>query len=169
MPSLLLAALQGYLQTSLTSSLASLARALGSLPNLPRTLTEVAARCQNIAALETLLTSIPPPAHPSLLPTQISTDAPKESNLLAPLLVALDTASLPSFFWRSLASGLSGKVAEILSRGGVSARALRSQRDKIRDSIREAVLKGVEGTDKEGGWEREVGVMVGSVIGALSR
>lgn len=46
-PSLMLNALQDYLQTQLKSSLASLARALGQLPSLERTLLEISARCQN--------------------------------------------------------------------------------------------------------------------------
>lgn len=64
---LLLTALQSYLQTALTSSLASTARALGTLPTLTRTLLEVSARCQNIVALEALLESIQPPKHPLLV------------------------------------------------------------------------------------------------------
>ena len=51
-PPLQLAALQSYLRTSLTSSLASIARALANLPSLDRTLLEVSARCQNSVALE---------------------------------------------------------------------------------------------------------------------
>ena len=162
-PTLLLQALQSYLQTALTSSLASTARALGTLPTLPRTLLEVSARCQNIVALEALLEGIKPPTHPFL--PQNSTP-----NLLQPILAALDTASLPSFFWRSLASGLSGRVQDIVSRGGVSARTLKSQRERVRESIRECVVRGCQGArGGQGGWDREVGVMVGSVVGALGR
>ena len=162
-PTLLLQALQSYLQTALTSSLASTARALGTLPTLPRTLLEVSARCQNIVALEALLEGIKPPVHPFL-------PHPSTPNLLQPLLAALDTASLPSFFWRSLASGLSGRVQEIVSRGGVSARTLKSQRERVRESIRECVVRGCQGArGEQGGWEREVGVMVGSVVGGLGR
>lgn len=164
-PSLLLAALQSYLQTSLTSSLAALARALATLSTLTRTLLEVSARCQNIVALETLLESIPAPA--SSVPP-MSRAIPK--NLLEPLLLALDTSSLPSFFWRSLASGLSGRAQEIMMRGGVSARTLKSQRDRVKESIRECVLKGCQGAKGvAGGWEREISVMVGSVVGSLGR
>ncbi|MCJ1475083.1 hypothetical protein MMC13_003743 [Lambiella insularis] len=164
-PAFLLAALQSYLQTALTSSLASLARALSTLPTLPRTLLEVSARCQNIAALETLLESIKPPASLPLSASPSTTD-----NLLQPLLSALDTASLPSFFWRSLASNLSARVQEIVNRGGVSARTLRSQRERIRESMRECVIRGTQGAKGgQGGWEREVSVMVGSVLGPLGR
>ncbi|MCJ1392420.1 hypothetical protein MMC18_005287 [Xylographa bjoerkii] len=174
-PALLLAALQTYLQTALTASLAALARALGTLPTLPRTLLEVAARCQNIVALEALLESVkPPPALLVPLPRESesssSTPASATATLLQPLLAALDTASLPSFFWRSLASGLAGRVQEIVNRGGVSARTLRSQRDRVRESIRECVVRGSRGAKGgQGGWEREVGVMVGSVLGPLGR
>ncbi|MCJ1381920.1 hypothetical protein MMC17_005032 [Xylographa soralifera] len=172
-PALLLAALQTYLQAALTASLAALARALATLPTLPRALLEVAARCQNIVALEALLESIKPPAG-LLVPQRSESDASSAGtaappNLLQPLLAALDTASLPSFFWRSLASGLAGRVQEIVGRGGVSARTLRSQRERVRESVRECVVRGCRGAKGEGGWEREVGVMVGSVLGPLGR
>lgn len=188
-PVLLLAALQSYLQTSLTSSLASTARALSTLPTLHRTLLEVSARCQNIVALEALLESIKPPPHPLLTTTSSPRQAVKSAypqpsqppsggsaapaNLLQPLLLALDTSSLPSFFWRSLASGLSVRVQEILNKGGVSARTLKSQRETVRERIRECVVRGCAGAkvrgEAQGGWEREVGVMVGSVVGGLGR
>ncbi len=97
-PTLMLSALQEYLQTSLKSSLASLARALTQLPLLDRTLLEISARCQNIVALQSLLQTTKPPPHTILGPTK------QDSNFLQPLLQALDTSSLPSYFWRSLAS-----------------------------------------------------------------
>ncbi len=190
-PVLLLAALQAYLQTAITSSLASLARALGTLPTLDRTLVEISARCQNIVALEALLESIPPPPHPLLAATARPVQNPKTSagdeaqepvaappNLLQPLLVALDTSSLPSYFWRSLASSLSSRLQDIVVRGGVSARTLRSNKDRVRDAIRDCVLRGsqlpagsaVKGRGApSGNWEREAAVMVGSVTGVLGR
>ena len=180
-PSLLLAALQSYLQTALTASLTSLSRALSTLPTLERTLLEISARCQNIVALEALLASLKPPLHPLLA------SPPLERYLLAPLLATLDTSSLPSYFWRSLASSLSPKVQEILIKGGVSARTLRSSKERVRDALRDCVLKGSqlpggsnlnlrdgEETEEEGAivlgnWEREAAVMVGSVVGFLGR
>ena len=169
-PQLVLSALQSYLRTSLTSSLASIARALANLPNLDRTLLEVSARCQNIVALEALLETVKAPSH------QTKETKPGEgetSNFLLPLLAALDTSSLPSYFWRSLAEGLAGRVSDLVARGGVNARTLRSQRDRVRDSIRDCVFKGSQGPGgvqgREGAWEREAAVMVGSVIGALGR
>jgi hypothetical protein len=170
-PSLLLDALEDYLQTALKSSLASLARALATLPSLDRTLLEVSARCQNIVALETLLESLKPPPHPLLDDGQTERAAP---NFLQPLLNSLDTSSLPSYFWRSLASGLAPRVQELMNRGGVSARTLRSNKDRVRDAIRDCVNRGSQlpsgSLDRgkamgAGGWEREAAVMVGSIMG----
>jgi hypothetical protein len=204
-PEYLIRALQGYLQTAITSSSASIGRALGQLPTLDRALLETSARCQNIVALEALLRSIVAPEHPMLaseVPARIdtltidddtsdedeATPATKQptDNFLTLLLNALDTASLPSYFWRSLASSLSTRVQEILNRGGISARTLRSQRDMVRAEIRECVLRGsrlpravmlgdtrATATTKGEGvvenWEREAAVMVGSVVGLLGR
>jgi hypothetical protein len=170
-PDLLIGALQDYLRTSLTSSLASLSRSLSTLPTLDRTLLEVSARCQNILALETLLSTITPPHHPLLI-------SPPPKTFLEPLLHSLETGSLASYFWRTLAGGLSQKVMEIVNKGGVSARTLRSNRKSVGEAVRECVVRGVQspGTkdltgkaDEEGKWEREVAVMVGSVVGALGR
>ncbi len=182
-PELLLVALQAYLQAALTSSLASLSRALGTLPTLDRTLLEVSARCQNIVALEALLETIKPPLHPLLATISKPSDRTDElhrppPNLLQPLLTALDTSSLPSYFWRSLASSLSTKVQDIVVRGGVSARTLRSNKDRVRDAIRDCVIRGsqlpagavIKGRGSStGNWEREAAVMVGSVMGVLGR
>ena len=68
----------------------------------------------------------------------------------------------------------------MLNRGGVSARALRAQKDNVRNEIRQCVLKGsklpalITGgkSGKEeliGNWEREAAVMIGSVLGSLGR
>ncbi|KAI4280781.1 MAG: hypothetical protein L6R38_004177 [Xanthoria sp. 2 TBL-2021] len=170
-PRLLVAALQTYLRASLTSSLASVGRALNSLPTLDRTLLEVSARCQNIVALERLLDSTKPPQHAR----SGSDDRAEEHSgtLLEPLLAALDTSSLPSFFWRSLAEGLGPRVADLMAKGGVVARALKSQRERVKDSVRECVLRGSQSpgdtTRKAGAWEREAAVMIGSVMGPLGR
>ncbi|ETI29524.1 hypothetical protein G647_01977 [Cladophialophora carrionii CBS 160.54] len=204
-PEYLIRALQGYLQTAITSSSASIGRALGQLPTLDRALLETSARCQNVVALEALLRSITAPEHPlvaSEAPANIDTlttgdDTSDEDdtspttkqpteNFLAILLTALDTASLPSYFWRSLASSLSTRVQEILNRGGISARTLRSQRDMVRAEVRECVLRGSrlprtvtlgdaratatsKGEETVENWEREAAVMVGSVAGLLGR
>jgi hypothetical protein len=140
---------------------------------LDRTLLEVSARCQNILALENLLSTTTPPPHPSLPPTIIA-----PANFLTPLLASLETGSLASYFWRTLAGGLSTKVMEIVNKGGVSARTLKSNKNSVRDAIKECVVKGSQApgntsktstNDVEKTWEREVAVMVGSVVGALGR
>ena len=156
--------------------MASIARALANLPTLDRTLLEVSARCQNIVALESLLESLKLPATSE---SQRSLSGPGgesgsgSSNFLEPLLASLDTSSLPSYFWRSLAEGLAPRVTDLLVKGGVTARALRGHRERVRESIRECVLKGSQGPgrarERSGAWEREAAVMVGSIIGALGR
>ena len=184
-PQLLLSTLQTYLRTCLTSSLASIARALTALPTLDRTLQEVSARCKNIVALESLLENTKPPScsldtdsEPLFMELSPGERPEEISNLLRPLLAALDTSSLPSFFWRSMAESLAPRVADLVGRGGAAARALKAQKDKVRDSVRECVLRGSQGPDRpspsksnslEGAWEREAAVMVGSVLGALGR
>ncbi|KAL9627306.1 MAG: hypothetical protein Q9204_006663 [Flavoplaca sp. TL-2023a] len=170
-PRLLVAALQTYLRASLTSSLASVGRALNSLPILDRTLLEVSARCQNIVALEKLLNNTKPPHSPR---SGLNDQAEEQSGtLLEPLLAALDTSSLPSFFWRSLAEGLGPRVADLMTKGGIVARALKSQKERVKDSVRECVLRGSQSpgdtTRKAGAWEREAAVMVASVIGPVGR
>ncbi|KAF2242100.1 hypothetical protein BU26DRAFT_571336 [Trematosphaeria pertusa] len=173
-PTLLLNALQEYLQTQLKSSLASLSRSLSQLPTLERTLLEVSARCQNIVALESLLETVRPPSHPLL--GEDSAETRIAPNFLQPLLQSLDTSSLPSYFWRSLASNLSPRVQEIMHRGGVSARTLRTNKDRVRDAVRECVNRGSQlpgapsGKGKAavaGSWEREAAVMVGSILGQI--
>lgn len=187
-PKLLISALQEYLQTALKSSLAALTRALATLPTLDRTLLEISARCQNIVALEALLESVKRPTHPILEPAGIKTEDEDEEtgdgqnpqgdkNFLQPLLQALDTSSLPSYFWRSLASSLSPRVQEIINRGGVSARTLRSNRERVRDALRDCVNRGSQLPAMVAGrrgamvghWEREAAVMVGAVVGVLGR
>jgi len=182
-PMLLISALQTYLQTALTSSLAAVSRALATLPTLDKALLEISARCQNIVALEALLEATKPPAHPLLDQTSADDNSNLQpDNFLTPLLRHLDTSSLPSYFWRSMASQLSSRVQDILSRGGVSARTLRTNRDRVRDAIRECVDRGSQlpvstlaGSRKDAakldkrGWEREAAVMVQSVIGPLQR
>ena len=177
-PELLLRTLQYYLQTALTSSSASIGRSLRELPTLEKTLLEVSARCQNIVALESLLSAIKTPAHPLLADAPAERDSASESNLLQPLLHFLDTASLPSYFWRTLASSMPPRVQDIVRAGGISARTLRSNRDRVRDEIRQCVLQGSQmpsgvigrgGGQVAGNWEREAAVMVGSVTGALGR
>ncbi|PVI07742.1 hypothetical protein DM02DRAFT_512397 [Periconia macrospinosa] len=176
-PSLMLNALQDYLQTQLKSSIASLTRSLATLPTLDRTMLEISARCQNIVALETLLGTIKRPSHP-LVQADEAAEA-KFPSFLQPLLHALDTSSLPSYFWRTFASNMAPRVQELMQRGGVSARTLRSNKDRVRELIRECVnrgsqLPGASSLSKDkgkaaiaGSWEREAAVMVGAIVGQI--
>jgi hypothetical protein len=84
-----------------------------------------------------------------------------------------------------LASGLSIRVQEIMNRGGTPARTLKTNKNNVGDAIRDCVIKGsqlpnsvVRGargkskatdTERASGWEREVAVMVGSIVGHLGR
>ncbi|KAI0206613.1 golgi transport complex component Cog5 [Astrocystis sublimbata] len=180
-PQLLVQALEVYLRNALQSSIASLSRSLSTLPSLDRTLNEVSARCQNIIALEIILDATKAPPHP-LLPVPKHT--PEKNNLLQPLLTYLETGSLVSFFWRSLAGSLTTRVQEIVNRGGVSARTLRTNRSAVGEAIRECVTRGSQppstvastkgrgsktDPDRNSRWDREVAVMVGSVVNNLGR
>jgi hypothetical protein len=147
---LLVAAVTEHLRAALTASTAVLARALGSLPTLERACGEVAARCADVVALEQLLST----TRAGSLATPAATGGTDEE-LLPPLLAALETGSLASYFWRTLAGQLAPRVQELMARGGVAARTLGARREEVRDAIRRCVLGGGEGR------EREVSVMVG--------
>lgn len=185
-PELLLSTLHGYMQTSITSSLAGFVRALTMLPTLERTLSDISGRCQDIVALESILNSLRPPSHPLLQSADEQNESHPQTtrtNLLQPLLSSLDTSSLPSYFWRSLASSLTARVHDLLNRGSLSPRTLKSNRDRLKAEIRDCVLRGSQlpaanvladkgrGTDASaaGNWDREAAVMVGAVIGVLGR
>ncbi|KAL2142493.1 hypothetical protein VTI28DRAFT_1095 [Corynascus sepedonium] len=182
-PSLMLQALENYLRSALQSSIAGLSRALATLPNLERTLTEVSARCQNVVALEAVLEGTKPPAHPSQPGKQAEQAG---GNLLQPLLAYLETGSLASYYWRTMAGNLAPRVQEIVAKGGVSARTLRTNRQNVGEAIKECVARGSQlpsavtaaakgkarGSEADAGgkhWEREVAVMVGSVVNNLGR
>ncbi|KAJ5266837.1 hypothetical protein N7478_009645 [Penicillium angulare] len=192
-PELLISTLQGYMQTSIITSANAFAKALSQLPTLDRALADISARCQDIVAVESILRGLRLPSHPLLSSPTNNDDqhtpdyenaTSRPANLLQSLLQALDTSSLPSYYWRSLASSLTNRVQEIVNRGGVSARTLRSNRDRLRNEIKDCVLRssqvsatnhlaerGRPGNDTVvvGNWEREAAVMVGSVIGPLNR
>ncbi|KAK3320350.1 Golgi transport complex subunit 5-domain-containing protein [Cercophora scortea] len=191
-PTLMLQALESYLRSALQSSVAGLTRALAALPSLERTLAEVEARCQNVVALEAVLEGLRVPAHPLLAPEKPGdkvaaagagagvkrVGGEKAGNMLQPLLAYLETGSLASYFWRSMAGSLAGRVQEIVSKGGVSARTLRTRRLSVSEKIKASVVRGsqlpssgagVKGEATAGQWEREVAVMVGSVVNNIGR
>jgi hypothetical protein len=174
-PRFLLQALESYIRTALQLSVSSLSRALGQLPTLEKALAEVAARCQNVVALEIVLDSTKAPKHPLLPPESQQ----RQVSLLQLLLTYLETASLPSYFWRTMAGSLTSRVQEIVNRGGVVARTLKTNKSNVGDAIRQAVSKGCQppsalsgGKSKEkaeANWDREAAVMVGSVVNTLGR
>ncbi|KAG6166742.1 hypothetical protein E4U51_003359 [Claviceps purpurea] len=179
-PQLLLAALDTFIRLSLQASITALSRSLGQLPSLDRALAEVTLRCQNVIALEIILQENKPPNHPLLPPpsTAASATHKQSASLVQPLLAHLETGSLASYFWRTMAGSLATRVQDIAHRGGVVARTLRSNKANVGDAIRQAVLTGSQpptvfttGKKKEKAaemnWDREIAVMVGSVTNNL--
>lgn len=168
-PRFLLQALESYIRTSLQSAITTLSRSLGQLPSLEKSLAEVTAKCQSIISLEIVLSVTKTPSHP-LLPSA----SDKQGYLLPLLLAHLETGSLPSYFWRTMASSLGGRVQEIMGRGGVVARTLKSNKAAVGDAIRHSVVRGsqvplalsaVKSKERsQVNWDREVAVMVGSVV-----
>ncbi len=179
-PEWLVQAVQEYIRNALSSSATTIGRALSNLPSLDGALLDVAARCQNIVSLEQLLLKTPVPSLPTAeeeekqeLGEVPTAPAPKQRNLLPPILAALETSNLTGFFWRSLAGTLAPRVNELVSKGGPTARGLRQHREEIRDMVRDAVERGCAGVEggkeRRGEFEREVAVMVGAVTGPLGR
>jgi hypothetical protein len=171
-PRFMLQALESYIRTSLQGSVTTLSRSLGQLSTLDKAMAEVSARCQSIVSLEIVLGAAKPPSHP-LLP-----GTPGKAGVLLHLFLAhLETGSLPSYYWRTMASSLTGRVQEIMNRGGVVARTLKSNKAAVGDAIRQAVIRGcqvppaltdVKTKEKnQVNWDREVAVMVGSVVNAI--
>ncbi|KAK4183625.1 Golgi transport complex subunit 5-domain-containing protein [Podospora australis] len=185
-PTLMLQALDVYLRSALQSSTAGLSRALGNLASLDRTLAEVSARCQNVVALEAVLEGTKIPPHP-LLQARQPQQALQGGNILQPLLSFLETGSLASYFWRTMASNMPPRVQEIAKGNTAASRALKGNRQAVGEAIRDCVVKGSQlpsavaagakgkpktSADNEAAskkWEREVAVMVGSVVNNLGR
>ncbi|KAK5101960.1 Conserved oligomeric Golgi complex subunit [Lithohypha guttulata] len=183
----LLRALQGYLQSSVTSSVGGISKGLAQLPLLDKALLEEKTSGKTRKAQSKEMDD-ESDLYDGLDELEVvdEDDAVGEqtrtATLLDSLLSSLDTPALASYFWRSLASSLTTKVQEIMNRGGVSARTLKSNKEVVRTELRECVLRGSKmpsalmdghvGGGKEevvGNWEREAAVMVGSVMGPLNR
>ncbi|KAH0489141.1 hypothetical protein TgHK011_009585 [Trichoderma gracile] len=175
-PKLLLQALETYVRSALQASTAALSRSLGQLPTLDKSLAEVVSHCQNIASLELILEAIETPAHP-LFPAPAKKK--QQHSLYQLLLSRFETSSLVSYFWRTMASNISTRVQEIATRGGIVARTLRTNKNVVGDAIRQAVVRGgqtpnVFASSKkkpvaEASWDREIAVMVGSVLNNIGR
>lgn len=175
-PKLLLQALETYVRSALQASTAALSRSLGQLPTLDKSLVEVVSHCQNIASLELILEGIETPAHPLI---SLPAKKKQQHNLYQLLLSRFETSSLVSYFWRTMASNISSRVQEIATRGGIVARTLRTNKNVVGDAIRQAVVRGgqppiVFASSKkkpvvEASWDREIAVMVGSVVNNIGR
>ncbi|KAI5841283.1 Golgi transport complex subunit 5-domain-containing protein [Tricharina praecox] len=164
---LLTNAVQTHLNSAVNASLTALTRSLTALTTLDRSVGEVAARCQNLVALQALLSGIPVPTE------DIADDQQqqrKQKSLLDPVLTQLDSGGgLPSIFFRSLAAGIEPRVREVAARGGANARILKGAKDRVRNAFRACVERGLVGAAAErGAVEFEVAVMVGAA-GALGR
>ncbi|KAJ2902283.1 putative golgi transport complex component cog5 protein [Zalerion maritima] len=186
-PDLMLQAVELHLRGGLQGGIAALGRGLGQFNGqvsmLEKSLAEVSARCRNAMQLEAVLESARAPRHPLLSEEQLKQVLEKDKgNLLQPVLAYLETGSLASYFWRTLASSLSTRVQEMSQRGSSAARSIRLNRAAVEKSIRECVIRGSEAPETKSGslqaktqlqqstkvlstsWEREVAVMVGSVM-----
>lgn len=174
-PKSLVQALDAFVRSALQASTAALSRSLGQLPTLDKSLVEVVSHAQNIASLELILGSAETPSHPLV----VVPAKKKQHNLIQLLLSRFETSSLISYFWRTMASNISARVQEIASRGGIVARTLRTNRNVVGDALRQAVIKGSQtpnvfssGKKKpavEPNWDREIAVMVGSVVNNIGR
>ncbi|KAK1245625.1 hypothetical protein MKX07_004694 [Trichoderma sp. CBMAI-0711] len=177
-PKLLLQALETYVRSALQASTAALSRSLGQLPTLDKSLVEVVSHCQNIASLELILETIETPAHP-LFPAPAKKKQQQQHSLYQLLLSRFETSSLVSYFWRTMASNISTRVQEIATRGGIVARTLRTNKNVVGDAIRQAVVRGGQAPNvfasskkksvAEASWDREIAVMVGSVLNNIGR
>ncbi|KAI5294000.1 hypothetical protein KEM52_004885 [Ascosphaera acerosa] len=168
-PVLMLQTLRGAVQTAITSAVTVFTRALSLPSQLEHALSDIASYCQAVVMLESILQTVKLPKHPHLSYT--SGPAPSPLELLTQ---SLDTTSVVTHFWRSLASALNQHVQEAVSRGGTAARTLRSSPNRLRDQIRECVLQGSRGPEQQRGqsahdWEREAMVMSNAITGPLMR
>lgn len=180
-PIFMLEVLRRNIQIAVTSSVAAIIRSLGSLPTLDKTLAEVTARSQNVIALEDLLSSAPIPYHPlSKSKSRTPSMAQAPSFLLSLVLADLETTSLPSYFWLSMAGSLSTSMQDLVNRGGPSVRILKASKDKLRERIKRcisrsdempaALMDNVRGQREERkNWARETAVMTGAIIGPLNQ
>ncbi|KKA27332.1 hypothetical protein TD95_002302 [Thielaviopsis punctulata] len=180
-PEFALRALELHVRAAMQTSSATLARALGQLPNLDRAVGEVAARCQSLHALESVLAGAKIPMHPLAIAAAAAGHKTVSTTAYLPaLLVRLETGSLASFFWRALANSISTRTVEIVNRGGISAKTLRNKKDIVGEAMRECVRKGslmpnaVVGKtagpaapDAGKKWERETALMVGAVVNSI--
>ncbi|CAI4213336.1 unnamed protein product [Parascedosporium putredinis] len=184
-PKFLLQSLEAYLRASLQASATTLARAR-PVADVGPSSRRGGGQAPNHPLFESLLPAPPVatagaagPAAAAAVAAQLQKQQPQQ-NLLQPLLGYLETGSLASYYWRTLASNMVSRVQELSNRGGVVARTLKTNRANVGDAIRECVIKGSQtprallavknrkaGDGEEVKWDREIAVMVGSVVNNL--
>lgn len=167
---LLSSALLSTLSNSVAAAVAALARSLVALTTLDRSVTEVAARCKNVVALQILLAGVLVPSEGGSVEKSDSDQENEKVTLLTPVLKQLDTTSLHRRFFGALATGLEPRVRDVVVRGGANARILRGAKEKVKSALRACVERGLEGVEgvEAGDREMEVAVMIGS-LAALGR
>lgn len=171
----LLTSLHSFLNNQATTSLSALSRVFSSLtptqpspPAFDRSLSEIVSKIRVIVVLEELLGNIPlsalnpsgslAPTLSTTLPTEllsvgdtdVDANTREDGSLLSQLLSELDTTTLPTLFFRNLASGLESLVRNVLARGGIAARGLRAGKDKLREGLQGVVERGLTGEVGEG-------------------
>ena len=178
-PSLMLNTLRRSIQAVATSSVAAIIRSFGSLPTLDNTLLEVTVQCQTVIALEAILSSTSVPSLP-VQETALADLTPDFSpqSLLELLLMDLETTSLPSFYWLTMAGLLTTSMQDLVNRGGQNIRILKASREKLKECIRNCVIRSytVPLASMESAslvaqprtWEREAAVMIGAILGPLN-
>jgi hypothetical protein len=168
-------AVQKAVNEAVIACLNTLTTSLTALTTLDRTVAGVAARCQNLVALQLLLDEIPLPedsvASGAELDGTVGTEGavPEgKKSLLDPLLEQLDTTSLPSMFFRSVAAGLEPRIRGVVDRGGANARILKGAKDRVKSALKACVERGLLGMEDSRGVEFEIAVMTGAA-GILGR
>jgi len=164
---LLTTVMQSLLNTAVNASLGALTRSLTAITTLDRSVAEVAARCQNLVALQTLLAGIPLPSDEAAAILEDTEETAARRSLLDPLLEQLDTTNLQSMFFRTVAAGLEPRVSQVVARGGANARILKGAKERVRNSLRACVERGL-GPVGQKGVDFEVAIMVGAA-GSLGR
>jgi hypothetical protein len=168
-------AVQKAVNEAVIACLNTLTTSLTALTTLDRTVAGVAARCQNLVALQLLLDEIPLPEDSVASGAELDGAVGAEGavpegkkSLLDPLLEQLDTTSLPSMFFRSVAAGLEPRIRGVVDRGGANARILKGAKDRVKSALKACVERGLLGMEDSRGVEFEIAVMTGAA-GILGR
>lgn len=138
-PNGLVGAMQAGLNAAVNGALVGLKKSLKALTMLDRAVELTVGRCKGVVGVEGVL----------------------EDEVLKVVLDELDTVALWASFWRAVARGLEAEARAVIQSGGSNARILRGARDRVRQALRTAVEKGLEGVEVEK--EGMVAIVVNSV------